>query len=190
MNELKSQFAAGTAAIQAQLGALAGEFANSRRANWGEYRGWALAGMGAMTLIGSVLVMFVQTQIAPLVTMAEVSNRDRQELYDQLRSVASTQQQRSGILSNLEQNAARLSADLGSTSTRLERMSAVASTNSERVTKIETALTEVEAQFCWLSDQVNLRFANRGQFITMLWAKVMGMTIPPEPTVPRVGRCN
>lgn len=85
--------------------------------------------------------------------------------------------------------AAHTETAMAEISARVSRLADGQQKLSERTTAVERDLRETEAQFCSLSDQVNLRFINAQRFISLLWARAMGQQFPPEFFAPRVGRC-
>ena len=87
-------------------------------------------------------------------------------------------------------NLTHLDAAVAEYAARLTRLAEGQQRQGDRVTAIERDLRETEAQFCWLSDQVNLRLAGRGRLIDLLWERVMGQRISPEADTQRVGRCS
>lgn len=193
MSELKVQFATGMQQIQANLQALSAEFVNSRKANWGEYRGWIFGGATVLGMIltmgGVVLALFVQASIGPLTTAAELSVRDRMEIHDTLKGFSDLASARGERLSSVENQAAGAAVERTENRARLDRIATAMGTQGERITALERDLRETEAQFCSLSDQVNLRFINAHRFISLLWAKTMRQEFPPEFFAPKVGRC-
>jgi len=180
--------------LDAKLDALAGELGRSRQTPWPLIISGLMATMvmigGGWALVDLQTRLTVAQQTTPLATdLANLQARVG-EARDRSEAIARVQQDRGERVSTLEQQAAASGVERQDLAARQERMAVIAGTQGERITSIETSLTEVESQFCWLSDQLNIRLSGRGQFIQLMWEKLMGQRMMPENDIPRVGRCG
>ena len=182
------------AGLDAKFDALVGEISRSRQTPWP----MIISGlMAAMVMIGGGWAMInLQTEntvlkgVNPLVTQLAHTQADTDEGKGRLDRFDQLAGERGERISAVEQRAAAFAVAQQDLAARQERMAVIAGTQGERITSIETSLVEIESQFCWLSDQLNIRLSGRGQFIQLLWEKVMGQRMMPENDIPRVGRCG
>jgi len=182
LGELKVSVTTGLQQIQNNLQALSTDFATSRRANWGEYRGWIFGGATVLGMImsmgGVVLVMFVQNAIGPLTTAAELSERDRTELHAQIRDYAAQAAARGERLTGMEQAMATGTAERAELKARSDRQANGMALQGERITAVERGNIEIETQFKALDNFFSLTRANDLRMLGVLWQRALGQPLP------------